>query len=49
VIRFSPRVAYNFTQALNGAFFIDFSRSYAEQSDQTTTIVRIGLTATFTF
>jgi hypothetical protein len=49
VIRFSPRVAYNFSQALNGAFFIDFSRSYAEQSDQTTTIVRIGLTATFTF
>jgi len=49
VIRVSPRVAYNFSQALNGAFFIDFSRSYAEQSDQTTTIVRIGLTATFTF
>jgi hypothetical protein len=49
VIRFSPRVAYNFTQALNGAFFIDFSRTYAEQTDQTTTIVRIGLTATFTF
>jgi len=49
LIRFSPRVAYNFTQALNGAFFIDFSRTYAEQTDQTTTIVRIGLTATFTF
>jgi hypothetical protein len=49
LIRFSPRVAYNFTQALNGAFFIDFSRSYAEQTDQTTTLVRIGLTATFTF
>jgi hypothetical protein len=49
VIRVSPRVAYNFSQALNGSFFIDFSRSYAEQTDQTTTIVRIGLTATFTF
>jgi hypothetical protein len=49
LIRLSPRVAYNFTQALNGAFFIEYSRSYAEQTDQTTTIVRLGLTATFTF
>ncbi len=48
-IRFSPRVAYNFTAALNGSFFIDYSRTHADASDQTTTIVRLGLTATFTF
>jgi hypothetical protein len=45
----SPRVTYNFSRALNGSLFIDFTRTYNEQSDQTTTIVRIGITATFTF
>ncbi len=48
-IKFSPRVAYNFSTALNGSFFIDFSRTHSDASDQTTTIVRVGLTATFTF
>lgn len=48
-IRVSPRLTYNFSSALNGSFFIDYSRSYADASDQTTTIVRVGLTATFTF
>jgi cell surface protein SprA len=48
-IKLSPRVAYNFTTALNGSFFIDYSRSHSDASDQTTTIVRVGLTATFTF
>jgi hypothetical protein len=48
-IRVSPRVTYNFSSALNGSFFIDYSRSYSDASDQTTTVVRVGLTATFTF
>jgi hypothetical protein len=47
--RVSPRVTYNFTQALNGAFFIDYSRSFSEATNQTTTLVRVGLNATFTF
>jgi hypothetical protein len=45
----SPRVTYNFSRALNGSLFIDFTRTYNEASDQTTTIVRVGITATFTF
>jgi hypothetical protein len=48
-IKVSPRVAYNFTTALNGAFFIDYSRMHTDVSGQTTTTVRVGLTATFTF
>ena len=48
-IKLSPRVAYNFTTALNGSFFVDISRSHNDASDQTTTIVRVGLTATFAF
>ncbi len=48
-IRVSPRLAYNFTAALNGSFFIDYSRSHADATDQTVTVVRVGLTATFTF
>jgi hypothetical protein len=48
-IRVSPRLAYNFTQALNGSVFIDYSRTHADATDQTTTIVRVGITATFTF
>jgi hypothetical protein len=47
--RVAPRVTYNFTQALNGGFFIDFQRSFSEATDQTTTVTRVGLDATFTF
>ncbi|UCH82627.1 MAG: hypothetical protein JSW50_09055, partial [Candidatus Latescibacterota bacterium] len=48
-IRVSPRVTYNFTRALNGSFFINYSRSHSDASNQTTTLVQIGLTAVFTF
>lgn len=49
LIGVSPRVTYNFSSALNGSFFIDFARSYSDATDQTTTMVKVGLTATFTF
>lgn len=48
-LRIAPRVTYNFTNALNGGFFIDFSRSFSEATDQTTTVTRVGLDATFSF
>jgi hypothetical protein len=48
-VRVSPRVTYNFTRALNGSFFINYSRTHSDTSNQTTTLVQIGLTAVFTF
>jgi cell surface protein SprA len=48
-LRASPRLTYTFTRALNGSFFVDFSRLYNEASDQTTTSVRVGIDAIFTF
>ncbi|MEJ2719953.1 MAG: hypothetical protein P8181_02265, partial [bacterium] len=48
-IRVGPRVTYNFTRALNGSFFANYSRSHSDASNQTTTIVQIGITAVFTF
>ena len=47
--RIGPRLSYNFTRALNGSFFVDYSRTFSEATNQTTTIVRVGLNATFTF
>lgn len=48
-LRLSPRATYSFSRALNGSLFIDFSRSFSEATNQTTTIIRVGLTAIFTF
>jgi len=48
-IRVAPRVAYNFTRALNGSFFVDYTRQYSASTNQTTTTVRVGIDATFTF
>ena len=48
-LRIAPRLTYNFSRALNGAFFIDYSRTFSEATNQTTTLVRVGLNATFTF
>lgn len=45
----SPRVNYSFTRALNGSFFINYSRIFNEATAQTTTILRIGVDAIFTF
>ncbi len=48
-VRVSPRVTYNFTRALNGGLFVDFSRSFSAATDQTITTTRVGIDATFTF
>jgi hypothetical protein len=48
-LRVSPNVAYTFSQSLSGRAFVDYSRSYNEARDQTTTTVRVGVTAVFTF
>ena len=45
----SPNLTYNFSRALNGRFFIDYGRSYAEASEQTTTTLRIGVSAVLNF
>jgi hypothetical protein len=49
LIRVSPRLTYNFTRALNGSLFIDYSRAFSEATNQTTTTLRIGINAIFTF
>jgi len=48
-LKISPRLTYNFSRSLNGSFFTDFTRSYSEASNQTTTLVRVGINAIFTF
>ncbi len=48
-IRVGPRLTYNFTRALNGSLFVNYSRTHSDASNQTTTIVQIGITAVFTF
>jgi hypothetical protein len=48
-LRVSPNLTYNFSRALNGRFFVDYGRTYAEASDQTTTTLRIGVSAVLTF
>ncbi|MCK5619549.1 MAG: hypothetical protein KAJ17_09115, partial [Candidatus Krumholzibacteria bacterium] len=45
----SPNLTYNFSRALNGRFFVDYGRSYAEATDQTTTTLRIGVSAVLNF
>jgi hypothetical protein len=47
--RLSPRLTYNFTRALNGSLFINYSRSHSDATNQTTTTVQVGITAVFTF
>jgi hypothetical protein len=48
-IRVAPRATYNFSNALNGGLFVDYSRRFSEATDQTITTVRVGIDATFTF
>lgn len=48
-LRIAPRATYNFTSALNGGLFVDFQRSFSEQTNQTVTTTRVGIDATFTF
>ncbi len=48
-LKVSPSLTYMFSRALNGRFFIDYSRSFAEASNQTTTALRIGVSAVLSF
>ena len=48
-INVSPRATYSFTRALNGSLFINYSRLFAEATGQTTTVLRVGVDAIFTF
>ena len=48
-LRVAPQLTYNFSRTLNGSFFIDYSRSYSESSNQTTTVLSIGISAVFLF
>lgn len=48
-LRISPNLTYNFSRALNGRFFIDYARSYAQATDQTITTLMIGISAVLTF
>lgn len=45
----SPNLTYNFSSALNGRFFVDYARSYAQATDQTITSLTIGISAALTF
>jgi hypothetical protein len=48
-LKVSPSFTYNFSRALNGRFFIDYVRAYAQASNQTTTTLRVGISAALTF
>gem|GEM_PF-1022864 len=48
-LRVSPTLSYNFSQALTGRAFIDYGRAFNETSNQTTTTVRVGVNAIFSF
>ncbi len=45
----SPTARYVFSKNINGSAFIDYNRTYAESTGQTTTQVRLGVTAVVTF
>lgn len=45
----SPNARYTFSKNVNGSAFIDYSRSFTESTKQTTTSLRIGVTAVITF
>ncbi|MEE9270038.1 MAG: hypothetical protein V3V49_07230, partial [Candidatus Krumholzibacteria bacterium] len=48
-LRVSPRATYSFSRAMNGSLFIDYSRTFSDATNQTTTTIRVGLTAIFAF
>jgi hypothetical protein len=48
-LRVAPTLRYFFSRTINGSAFIDYARNFAEQTDQTTTIVRVGVSAVITF
>jgi hypothetical protein len=48
-LRVYPSARYTFSKSINGTAFIDYSRSFTEATEQTTTTVRVGVTAVVTF
>jgi hypothetical protein len=48
-LRAAPTLRYFFSRTINGSAFVDYSRSFTEQTDQTTTVVRVGVSAVITF
>jgi hypothetical protein len=48
-LKISPSLTYNFSRALNGRMFIDYGRSFTESTNQTTTSLRVGVSAVLTF
>ncbi len=48
-LQVSPEASYNFSQTINGRLFVDYTRAYSAQSDQTTTTVRVGISAVVRF
>jgi len=48
-LRIAPTARYFFSRTVNGSAFIDYSRTFAEQTDQTTTVVRVGVSAVINF
>jgi hypothetical protein len=47
--RVSPNARYTFSKNINGSAFVDYGRQYTESTRQTTTTVRVGVTAVVTF
>jgi hypothetical protein len=47
--RVFPTARYTFSKNINGSAFIDYGRQYTEATRQTTTTVRVGVTAVVTF
>ena len=47
--RVFPTARYTFSKNINGSAFIDYGRQYAESTRQTTTTLRVGVTAVVTF
>jgi len=48
-IRVGPTARYYFSKNVSGSAFVDYSRTYAEATDVTTTTVRVGITALINF
>jgi hypothetical protein len=44
-----PLVRYTFSKNINGSAFIGYGRSFMETTGQTTTTVRLGVTAVINF
>jgi hypothetical protein len=48
-LKVAPSLTYNFSRALNGRFFAEYGRAFAQASNQTTTTLRIGISAVLSF